>query len=259
MNERNSPNWDVFNQKEVCTWFITSYFCFAKLFSRAPWKFKFTPLLRSLQLQCAYNTPCKLADGSVEIPRYGSICIFELLLSLSLTVSPERTLERQNCQTALKTAPSKIENSMTQISDITISLKKAKTYKNAFEKFSQKKDDFEEEFQSIFSEFPTVKQLQRRIEYCQKKLQREEKVLRLIDCKDTEHRKNMAKMRIKCYKESLESEKKALKTEISRIKAELPETFLTISKALNALEFLFPQICAEYKSLQLALEELHPR
>ncbi|CAG5078640.1 Oidioi.mRNA.OKI2018_I69.PAR.g9041.t1.cds [Oikopleura dioica] len=68
----------------------------------------------------------------------------------------------------------------------------------------------------------------------------------------------MAKMRIKCYKESLESEKKALKTEISRIKAELPETFLTISKALNALELLFPQICAEYKSLQLALEELYP-
>lgn len=148
---------------------------------------------------------------------------------------------------------------MTQISDITISLKKAKTYSNAFEKFSQKRDEFEEEFQSTFSDFQKVKQIQRRLEYCKKKLRREESVLRLIDSKDTEHRKNMAKMRIKCHKESLESEKKALKTEISRIKAELPETFLTISKALSALEFLFPQICAAYKSLQLALEELYPR
>ena len=147
---------------------------------------------------------------------------------------------------------------MTQISDLTISLKKEKTYDHAFKKFSQNRDDFEEEYQTKFAEFPEIQKAQRHVQHCEKKIKREEKVLRLLKTTDTEHRLRMAKMRIKCYRTSLETEKKQLKEAISRLKADLPENFLTFSRALCALEFLFPKLCSSYKPLKLALQDLFP-
>ena len=148
---------------------------------------------------------------------------------------------------------------MTRISDITISLKKEKTYCHAFLKFSQNRDDFEEEFQTQYAEFPEIQKAQRHIQHCEKKIKREEKVLRLLKTPETEHRLRMAKMRIKCYRTSLETEKKQLKEAISKLKADLPEKFLTISSTLCALEFLFPKLCSSYKPLKLALEDLFPK
>ena len=148
---------------------------------------------------------------------------------------------------------------MTQISDIMISMKKEKAYSHAFEKFSQNRDDFEEQYQTLFAEFPDIQKAQRHIQHCEKKIKREEKVLRLLKTPETEHRLRMAKMRIKCYRTSLETEKKQLKEAIIRLKADLPERFLTISRALLALEFLFPKLCSSYKPLKLTLEDLFPK